>query len=73
MSDLIEISLCVSSAKEIYRCFCDLDNWEPEKTTGHSCVCPIHHWALHLHHKSAGRSYTIPAHMARPMRDCKRH
>ena len=24
------------------RCNCDLDNWEPEKSTGHSCVCRIH-------------------------------
>ena len=24
------------------RCNCDLDNWQPEKTTGHSCVCRIH-------------------------------
>lgn len=24
------------------RCNCDLDNWEPEKSTGHSWVCRIH-------------------------------
>ena len=24
------------------RCFCDLDNWEPEHATGHSWVCQIH-------------------------------
>ncbi len=24
------------------RCNCDLDNWEPEPTTGHSWVCRIH-------------------------------
>lgn len=23
-------------------CNCDFDNWEPERTTGHSCVCRIH-------------------------------
>lgn len=23
-------------------CNCDLDNWEPERTTGHSWVCRIH-------------------------------
>ena len=23
-------------------CNCDLDNWEPEKSTGHSWVCRIH-------------------------------
>ena len=27
---------------EKMRCFCDLDNWEPEHDTGHSHVCPIH-------------------------------
>ena len=24
------------------RCNCDLDRWEPEKSTGHSRVCQIH-------------------------------
>lgn len=24
------------------RCNCDLDNWEPEASTGHSWVCRIH-------------------------------
>lgn len=24
------------------RCNCDLDNWEPEISTGHSHVCRIH-------------------------------
>jgi hypothetical protein len=24
------------------QCNCDLDSWEPEKSTGHSCVCRIH-------------------------------
>lgn len=28
------------------QCQCDLDNWEPEKLTGHSCVCPIHNAAI---------------------------
>lgn len=23
-------------------CNCDLDNWEPERSTGHSWVCRIH-------------------------------
>ena len=27
-------------------CNCDLDNWEPEKSTGHSWVCRIHKMAL---------------------------
>ena len=38
-------------AQELYdggmRCNCDLDNWEPESTTGHSHVCRIHAKALH--------------------------
>lgn len=28
------------------QCNCDLDNWEPERSTGHSCVCQIHKSAL---------------------------
>lgn len=28
------------------QCNCDLDNWEPEPTTGHSCVCRIHKAAI---------------------------
>lgn len=24
------------------KCNCDLDNWEPEASTGHSWVCRIH-------------------------------
>jgi hypothetical protein len=37
-------------AKEIkesdVRCNCDLDNWEPERSTGHSHVCRIHKAAI---------------------------
>jgi hypothetical protein len=33
-------------AKELYnsgmQCCCDLDRWEPERSTGHSHVCRIH-------------------------------
>ncbi len=28
------------------QCNCDLDNWEPEPSTGHSHVCRIHNAAL---------------------------
>jgi len=28
------------------RCNCDLDNWEPERSTGHSHVCRIHKAAV---------------------------
>lgn len=41
------------SAREIARrlsdtmpCNCDLDNWQPEASTGHSWVCRIHKAAL---------------------------
>lgn len=28
------------------QCNCDLDNWQPEKTTGHTWVCRIHKAAI---------------------------
>ena len=28
--------------KKTMQCNCDLDNWEPELSTGHSWVCRIH-------------------------------
>lgn len=28
------------------RCNCDLDNWQPERSTGHSHVCRIHKRAM---------------------------
>lgn len=31
---------------KIMQCNCDLDNWEPEPSTGHSRVCRIHQRAL---------------------------
>lgn len=44
----------VKTARDIARelraggmgCNCDLDNWEPEQTTGHSWVCRIHRAAI---------------------------
>ena len=36
------------------QCNCDLDNWEPEKNTGHSWVCRIHKATLKEFHN--GRS-----------------
>ncbi|MBK9497153.1 MAG: hypothetical protein IPO08_22090 [Xanthomonadales bacterium] len=37
-------------AAELYAsgmgCNCDLDNWEPERSTGHSHVCRIHKAAV---------------------------
>ena len=31
-----------SELEETMRCNCDLDNWQPEHSTGHSLVCRIH-------------------------------
>ena len=28
--------------KKTMQCNCDLDNWQPERSTGHSLVCRIH-------------------------------
>lgn len=28
------------------QCNCDLDNWEPERSTGHSWMCRVHKKAL---------------------------
>lgn len=40
-------------AEELYangmQCNCDLDNWEPERSTGHSWVCRIHKFAIERH------------------------
>ena len=33
------------------RCNCDLDNWEPEKSTGHSHVCRIHKRAMMMKYR----------------------
>lgn len=32
-------------------CNCDLDNWQPEMSTGHSHVCRIHKAAEERHRK----------------------
>ena len=32
-------------------CNCDLDNWQPEISTGHSCVCRIHKRAIAIKHR----------------------
>lgn len=33
------------------KCNCDLDNWEPERSTGHSHVCRIHKAAMMIQHR----------------------
>lgn len=50
-------------AKNLYdngmRCNCDLDNWEPEQSTGHSCVCRIHKTVMAAEY----RPYTLSPEM----------
>jgi hypothetical protein len=41
------------STKQRLRCNCDLDNWSPTVTTGHSHVCRIHKAAV-------SKPYDIP-------------
>ncbi len=36
----------VAVLKTEMQCCCDLDNWEPERSTGHSWVCRIHKEAV---------------------------
>lgn len=40
MDDQREIATAFKSSG--MGCNCDLDSWEPERSTGHSCVCRIH-------------------------------
>ena len=47
--DLMNEQITRGFASELQKtmaCNCDLDNWEPESRTGHSCVCRIHKAAL---------------------------
>ncbi len=41
--DLKEIAKRIAKVRH---CNCDLDVWEPERTTGHSWVCRIHKIAM---------------------------
>jgi hypothetical protein len=36
----------VKEIAENTQCNCDLDNWQPERNTGHSWVCTIHKKAI---------------------------
>ena len=33
------------------RCNCDLDNWEPDRRSGHSTVCRIHKMAMMMKYR----------------------
>ena len=39
-------SIAIEIKNRPTQCNCDLDNWEPEKLTGHSWVCRIHKMTL---------------------------
>jgi len=39
-------------------CNCDLNNWQPERSTGHSWVCRIHNAAVEM--KQHPRSQVAP-------------
>lgn len=41
----------VEELKKTMRCNCDLDNWQPEPSTGHSWVCRIHNAAMERHRR----------------------
>ena len=43
-----ELKERVAELETRYQCNCDLDNWEPERDTGHSTVCGIHRLAKGL-------------------------
>jgi hypothetical protein len=36
----------VAKLEKAMLCNCDLDNWQPEESTGHSWVCRIHKAAV---------------------------
>jgi hypothetical protein len=40
------LKAAVEEAKSRMQCNCDLDNWQPERSTGHSCVCRVHKAAM---------------------------
>jgi hypothetical protein len=42
----------VKELAKTMQCNCDLDNWEPERNTGHSWVCRIHKAAIEAQNKS---------------------
>jgi hypothetical protein len=37
---------CAQGLENKMGCCCDLDNWQPETSTGHSWVCRIHKAAI---------------------------
>jgi hypothetical protein len=43
----------VAELEKVHKCNCNLDNWQPQITTGHSWVCRIHRLAT-------GQSENLP-------------
>jgi len=43
---VVKLRDIVTELSRQMRCNCDLDNWQPEKSTGHSHVCRIHKAAI---------------------------
>lgn len=43
---MTKIKEIVQEKEKLMQCNCDLDNWQPEPDTGHSCVCRIHMAAM---------------------------
>ena len=37
--------------RETMQCNCDLDKWQPQRSTGHSMVCRIHRAAVAEHER----------------------
>ena len=46
----------VKELEKTMRCNCDLDNWQPEKSTGHTWVCRIHNLAYDRYYLQDGKS-----------------
>lgn len=42
MIDKEKLRTIIKEVESNTPCRCDLDNWEPEITIGHSTTCPIH-------------------------------
>ena len=45
MKTLKDIVKEIENQRPRIQCNCDLDNWQPQTDTGHSCVCRIDNMA----------------------------
>lgn len=43
---ITDMQAIISEIAKTTQCTCDLDRWEPERSTGHSWVCNIHKLAI---------------------------